>query len=212
MLRAALLPVVVLAGLGAGSAAAQTMYGGYDTGPNYGAMLDYMQRQQQMQQMQMRQVEQQVVQRAMQDPVCRSHYQAYLQRGGQMPFPNFAYQCAATANFSPEGMQRYYQTQQGIERDQAAAQQRLRQAEQERAATQGQYMQRYGEGQAEAGRVMQGNATYVNPNTGQRYVLPYMGPGVTVDPNSGQRFMRDPQGNQFVMTPQGYWQPLAPAR
>jgi hypothetical protein len=211
MIRAALLSTLLLAGLGAGPAGAQTMYGGYDIGPNFGPMIEFMQRQQQMQAMQMQAGAEQIIRRAMQDPVCQAHYQAFLQRGGQMPFPNFAYQCAATANFSPEGMQRYWQTQRGIEGDQAAAQERLRRAEQERAAAQGQYRDRYGQGQAEQGRVMQGYSTFVNPNTGQQYVLPYMGAGDTRDPNTGQVFRRDQQGNQYVWTQQG-WQPLAPAR
>ena len=43
-------------------------------------------------------------------------------------------------------------------------------------------------------------------------MLPYMGPNGHTDPATGQRYARNPQGNQYVMLPNGQWQMLYPAR
>ncbi|MBR0655028.1 hypothetical protein [Plastoroseomonas arctica] len=204
--------VMLLGVLASAPAGAQTMYRGYDIGPDFGAMLEQSQRGSAQLSAQMQAAQQQAIARAMQDPECQAHYRAFLQRGGQMPFPNFAYQCAATANFSPEGMRRYREGEVRNQREEQLRRDELRRAEEARGRAQGEYAERYREGQREQGRVMQGQSTYVDPRTGQPVVLPYMGPNGYVDPSTGQRFTRDQQGNQYVMLPNGQWQMLYPAR
>ena len=129
-----------------------------------------------------------------------------------MPFLNFAYQCAATANFSPEGMRRYGDDETRNQREEQARREDLRRAEEERGRAQGENARRFGEGQMKQGRVMWGQSTYTDPRTGQRVVLPHMALNGYTDPATGQRCARDPQGNQFVMLPNGQWQMLYPAR
>ncbi|MES2710112.1 MAG: hypothetical protein V4653_00885, partial [Pseudomonadota bacterium] len=181
--------VVLLAGLAAAPAAAQTMYRGYDIGPDFGALLDQARRDDAQLTWQMQQAQQQAIARAMQDPECQAHYRAFQQRGGQMSFANFAYQCAATANFSPEGMRRYRESEGRNQREEQARREALRRAEEDRGRAQGEYNERYREGQREQGRVMQGQSTYTDPRTGQRVVLPYMGPNGYTDPSTGQRYL-----------------------
>lgn len=192
--------------------AAQTMYRGYDTGPDFGRMLEQSQRESAQLSAQMQAAQQQAIARSMQDPECQAHYRAFQQRGGQMPFPQFAYQCAATANFSPEGMRRFREGQVRNQREEQARREDLRRAEEERGRAQGENARRYGEGQREQGRVMQGQSTYTDPRTGGPVVLPCMGPNGYTDPSTGQRYARDQQGNQFVMLPNGQWQRMYPAR
>ena len=98
------------------------------------------------------------------------------------------------------------------QREEQARREDLRRAEEERGRAQGEHARRYNEGQREQGRVMQGQSTFTDPRTGQPVVLPYMGPNGYTDPATGQRYARDPQGNQFVMLPNGQWQMLYPAR
>ena len=98
------------------------------------------------------------------------------------------------------------------QREEQARREDLRRAEEERGRAQGEHARRYNEGQREQGRVMQGQSTFTDPRTGQPVVLPYMGPNGHTDPATGQRCARDPQGNQFVMLPNGQWQMLYPAR
>jgi len=203
---------LLLGVLVAAPAAAQTMYRGYDTGPDFNAMIERAQRDGAQLSAQMQAQQQQAIARSMQDPECQAHYRAFLQRGGQMPFPNFAYQCAATANFSPEGMRRYREGEVRNQREEQVRREELRRAEEARGRAQGEYNERYREGQREQGRVMQGQATFVDPRNGQPVVLPYMGPNGYTDPSTGQRYARDPQGNQYVMLPNGQWQMMYPAR
>lgn len=196
----------------AGGASAQTHYRGYDIGPDYGAMLNEMQRRQEVQNQQMRRAEADVVQRAMQDPECQEMYRRHLAGGGQMSFPQFAYQYAATGGFSQRGMQIHRQSEAENQARERAAAAGVRRAEQQRGAAQGAYAEGYFRNQQEAGNLLQGRSSWVDPTTGDTRILPYMGPNDHYDPRTGNRFARDGFGNQWVMTPDGHWYPMAPAR
>ncbi len=199
---------LLLVGFAAAPASAQVMYNGWNVGPDYGAMVDQVNRERagQMQEMQRR--EQWVTQQAMQDPICQQYYAQHRAQGGQTPWPAFAYQCAATGRFSREGIQAYRDTEM---QNQQAEQQRFRalqEAERQRALAQGQWAGGYGQNQAEAGRVMQGQQTWTDPRTGQQQALPYMGGSVTRDPATGRVYARDGMGQQYVQGADGMWYPL----
>ena len=201
---------VLVTGLAAAPAGAQVAYNGWNLGPDFGAMIDQVNRDRATQMQQMQQGEQQIVQQAMQDPICQQYYAQHRAQGGQTPWPTFAWQCAATNRFSLDGVQSFrrneFQNQQA-EQDRLAA---LRDAERQRGQAQGQWADGHGRNQGEAGRVMQGQGTWTDPRTGQQQVLPYIGGSVTQDPRTGQIYGRDAQGRQFVQGRDGMWYPMRP--
>jgi len=199
---------LLLAGLAATPATAQVTYNGWNLGPDFGAMIDQVNRDRAAQAQQMQQGEQQIVQQAMQDPVCQQYYAQHRAQGGQMPWPQFAWQCAATGRFSREGTRAFMDNErrnQGAEQDRLMA---LRDAERQRGMAQGQWADGYGRNQGEMGRVMQGQQTWTDPRTGQQQVLPYMGGAVTRDPANGRVYARDASGQQYVQGSDGMWYPL----
>lgn len=72
-------------------AQAQVTYNGWNLGPDYGAMVEDVNCQRMAQMQAMQQMEAQIVQAAMQDPVCQQHYRNHRAQGGQQPWPNFAF-------------------------------------------------------------------------------------------------------------------------
>jgi hypothetical protein len=192
---------------------AQTSYNGWNLGPDYGAMLNGMLQRDQQLAWQMRQAEAQIVQQVMQDPRAQALYQQHRAMGGQLSFPQFAYQYAATGGFTPDGIARYRASEAYNQRREQDAWAGLRQAEQERtAAMQGQ-RDSYWRGQYQAGLNLQGLGTWVDPNNGSRYELPYLQPGtVSRDPRTGQPFVMDQFGHYFARAPNGMWYRLEPAR
>ncbi|HYD65426.1 hypothetical protein [Azospirillum sp.] len=214
MLKAALAGPILAAGLLAGTAAvAQTMYGGYNLGPDYGAIVNQLLQQDQALGQRIRQTEAQVVQQAMHNPICQNAYQQHLAGGGQMPYPDFAYQCAATAGFTPDGMARFRNSEADNQMRERRAMDGLRQAEQARAAAQGGHAEGYYRNQQELGYALQGKSTWIDPNTGYEAALPHTNPGTLyVDPGSGNGYVMDNQGNYYVQPPHGYWYQMAPTR
>jgi hypothetical protein len=209
--RFIVLPLLALS-LATASAQAQVYQGGYNLGPDYGAML-----QQQLQQganltAQMQQAEQQLVQRVMQDPQCQAMYQQHLAGGGRLTFPQFAYQYAATAGFTRDGSARFRAGEASNQQRERAAWQDYRAAEQQRGQGQQAYMDGYARNQQESGRVMQGDSSWVDPASGAQRALSYLGPNDAVDPDTGQRFHRDDSGRYYAQGADGLWYPLQPAQ
>ena len=66
--------LMLLSFLAFAPAGAQTMYRGYDTGPDFGRMLEQSQRDSAQLSAQMQQQQQQAIARSMQDPECQAHY------------------------------------------------------------------------------------------------------------------------------------------
>lgn len=214
MIKAALSASVLALGLLGGSAAsAQTSYGGYNLGPDYGAMLNQMLQQDQILGQQIRQSEAQVVQQAMQNPTCQHAYQQHMASGGQMSYPAFAYQCAATGGFSAEGMARYRRSEAANQAREQQAWQGVRAAEQGRAAAQSQYAEGYFRNQQEAGYALQGKSTWIDPWTGTPAALPHATPNVPyTDVNTGNVYVMDTLGTYYIQRPDGYWYEMAPGR
>lgn len=199
--------------LAAGAASAQVSYGGYNLGPDYGAMIQQQQAQQQLMNQRMQQQQNAIVQQAMQNPDCQAKYRQHLAQGGRLSYEQFAYQYVATGGFSSEGLARYRQSEQQSQQREAAAWQGVRQAEAARGQAQQQYADGYRRNQAEAGEVLRGNSSWVDPTTGQQRALPYLGPnGGYTDPRTGQRYWRDANGQYFVQAGNGGWYPMNPAR
>lgn len=198
--------------LGAAAAPAQVYQSGYDLGPDYGAML-----QQQLQQsaalsQQMQTAEQQLVQQVMQNPDCLAKYQQHRAMGGQLSYPQFAWQYAATAGFSNDGIARFRAAEQRNQQAEQHSWQGYRQAQDQRAQAQQAYADGYAANQAEAGRVLQGNSSWVDPATGQTQSLAYAGQNVSVDPATGRTYYRDDSGQYYVRGDDGLWYAMTPGR
>ena len=162
--------------------------------------------------MQMQQAEQQIVQQTMQNPDCQAKYQQHLAAGGQMSYPQFAYQYAATGGFSQQGIANYRRSEQANQAAEMATWNGYRNAQDQRSAAQAAYSDAYFAGQAEQGRVMQGQSTWTDPTTGQSRALSYLGGNAYADPNTGQQFVRDGNGQFYAQGPDGQWYPMTPSR
>lgn len=197
----------------AGPAAAQVMNGGYNLGPDYGAMLRQSQQQQQVMNQQMQQVEEQVIQNAMRDPVCIQHYQQHRAQGGQMNPRQFAYECARQGRFTQQGQAIAGQVERQNQAKEYAAAQGMRQAEAQRGQAQQGYMSGFQRNNAEFGNYLQGRSTWTDPATGQQQALQHTQPGqVSRDPSTGQAYQMDNLGQYWAQAPNGQWHRMNPMR
>jgi hypothetical protein len=209
-LKTLLLSITIL--LAADGAVAQVSYGGYDLGPDYGAMIQQTFQQQQMQNAQMQQMEQAIVQRAMQDPNCAAMYRQHQAQGGTLSYAQFAYQYAATGGFTPEGIARYRGVEADNQRKERDAWNGYRGAQDARAAAQQAWRDGYAHDQNEAGEVLRGNTSWVDPATGETRALSYTGANAYTDPQSGREYRRDDSGRYYVQGADGLWYPMTPAQ
>ncbi|WP_386066067.1 hypothetical protein ACFJIW_16165 [Tahibacter sp. UC22_41] len=198
--------------LGAAAAPAQVYQSGYDLGPDYGAMLQRQLQQSAALSQQMQTAEQQLVQQVMQNPDCLARYQQHRAMGGQLSYPQFAYQYAATAGFSNDGIARFRAAEQRNQQAEQHSRQGYRQAQDQRAQAQQAYADGYTANQAEAGRVLQGNSSWVDPTTGQTQSLAYADQNVSVDPATGRTYYRDDSGQYYVRGDDGLWYAMTPGR
>lgn len=196
----------------AGAAQAQVYYGGYDLGPDYGAMLQDALRRQEAMNRQMREQEAAIVRQAMQSPDCQLKYRQHLAAGGAMPFAQFAWQYAATAGMTAEGAARFMRSERANQMNEMEAWQGWRQAQDARAAAQADHAAGYARNQAEVGQVLQGNTSWIDPADGQTRALPYIGPGGYTDPATGRSYARDAQGRYWTLGSDGLWYAMTPAR
>lgn len=212
--RTCLAVAAIAAAIASGpQAAAQLYQNGYDIGPDYGAMLrEKLQQNQQLdREMQARTAD--IVQRTMQNPDCYARYQQHLAQGGTLSYPQFAYQYAATGGFTPEGIQRYRSSEQENQRREYQAWQDWQRAQKERGQAQQHYADGYARNQNQAGDVLQGKSWWIDPTTGQRQSLPYLGPNQGyVDWRTGNRYWRDQSGRYAVLTPSGQWHWMVPTQ
>ena len=212
MNRHAMLIALLLQGMLATGASAQVYQSGYNLGPDYGAMLQQQLQQSQRLTRQMQQAENNVVQQLMHNPDCIAKYQQHRAGGGNLSFEQFAYQYAATGGFSAQGMARLRQSEHANQQREQSAWQDYQQAQQQRGQAQQAYAEGYSANQQEAGRVMQGNSSWVDPATGGTRALAYTGANDAVDTNTGQRFHRDESGQYYAQGADGRWYPMEPAR
>lgn len=157
---------------------------------------------------------QRIVQQRMQDPAVQAAYQRYVQQSGGRPamdFATYTYYYIYTNGFSAQGMAHMRANEGAIREREAAAWQRVRQAEAQRAQAQQQHRDGYHLQQQEAGRRLMGQSTYGLPN-GQGLQLPH-----TWQPNSthhyqGRTYHVDAGGRYHVLAGDGWWYPLAGSR
>jgi hypothetical protein len=192
----------------AAPSAAQTYYGGYNLGPDYGAMIQQQQQLMQQQRMQMQSHEQQIIAQVMQHPNFAPMYQQHRAQGGQMSPQQFAYTLAATRWGSPEGRAYFQQTERQNQMREHDAARGLRSAETQRGNAQRQYMEGGHGIRQESGNGLQSRGTYVGPN-GETRVLPYNQPGAIQQDAQGNRYIMNNQGQYFMATPNG-WVPMQP--
>ena len=153
------------------------------------------------------------IQNLMADPRVRAMYQQHQAQGGQMLYPQFAYQYGLTGGFTPEGRQRAFAAQQQINGRDHQAWMGARAAEQERARAQGAWQSGYAANQQEAGNGLRGTSTWIDPMSGASYQLPHAAADrPAYDPRTGRYFQMDGRGNYYVSTPQGSWAPMTPYR
>lgn len=204
---------VALAACWTTQTAAQVYYKGYDIGPDYGAMVREQQARGQQLDREIQARAADIVQRTMQNPDCYAKYQQHLAQGGTLSYPQFAYQYAATGGFTPEGIQRYRTSEQQNQQREYQAWQELQRAQRERSQVQQQHADSYSRNQNQAGDVLQGRSWWIDPMTGQRQSLAYLGPNQGyVDQQTGNRYWRDESGRYAVQTPSGQWSWMIPTR
>lgn len=146
------------------------------------------------------------VQQNMQNPQVQAQYQSYRNSGGQMSFEQFAYGYAATGGYTPQGMSSYNQNEQNIARREQQSVQAYRQSQAQNAQVLEQMHESNARIADDRGNLLSGNSRYVDPGTGQTYVLPYTSqPGSTYnDAGSGQNFYKDENYNYRRTDPNGY--------
>lgn len=198
--------------LNTNDALGQVYYGGYNLGPDYGAMA-----QQGMARLneivnQANQEGANAVQRTMQDPRCKAMYRQHQQQGGRLSFEQFAYEYARTGGFTAQGKARAFQVEQDNQAKEKQAHDGLMEARSRSAAAVAQWQSGFHQNLAEQGNIMAGNRTYVGPN-GQHFTLPYTQPGYYNDPASGTVYHLDQFGRyHYMQNNSGWWVPLQPAR
>ena len=175
------------------------------------SMIDAQRAQGDMLSRQMAAGQQQIVQANMQNPRVQQMYQQHRAQGGCLSFPDFAYQYAATGGFTPQGMANYAATERQIQANDMSAWQGYQQAQANRGAAQMNMQQHSHNNQQEFGHTLQGNSTWVDPNSGSSYALPHTAqPGaVYQDPNTGRYFGMDQQG-QYHVWENGWWTRMQP--
>ncbi len=188
---------------------AQVTYGGYNLGPDYGAMIQRQQEIMRQQQQQMQGHEQQIVAQVMQDPRFGAMYQQHRAQGGQSSPQQFAYWLAATRWGSRDGVAAFQHNERQNHQREYNAFRGVQGAEAARGQAQMGWSNGYHRNNQEFGRTLQGNSTYVAPN-GQSHVLPHTQPGVVQRDHQGRAFVMDNRGQYYVYTPYG-WQPMRPA-
>lgn len=204
---------VAMAACWATPTVAQVYYNGYDIGPDYGAMLREQQARGQQLDREIQSRTAEIVERTMRNPDCHAKYLQHVAQGGTLSYPQFAYQYAATGGFTPEGIQRYRSSEQQNQQREFQAWQELQRAQRERSQARQQYADRYSRNQNQAGDVLQGRSWWIDPTTGQRKSLAYIGPNQGyVDPQTGNRYWRDGSGRYAVQTPSGQWSWMIPTQ
>ena len=156
---------------------------------------------------QMQMAQNQLIAQAMADPQCQQAYRQYqAQRGYAGTFQQFAFEWVATAQFSPGGAAQFMQSEGRNQAREQGGWQGLQNAAANAANAMAQGQQHFSNNMQEAGTQLQGNATYINPYTGQPVAVassPQAGP--QYDPATGYTYYIDQYGNHQAAGQNG-WQ------
>ena len=190
----------------AAPATAQTNYGGYDLGPDYGAMVNDMLRQDQLLGEQIRAYEIQVTQQAMADPLCQQLYAGHRQQGGQVDYPQFAYLCWATRHFTPEGVAYFQQTEQENWKKERLAAIDLRKMEAIRGQAQNDLNNTIANNNSKLGSVIAGSETSFSPYASGTVILPqFTAPNQPYWDAVTQRYYTMDAGGTYLVWDNGAW-------
>ncbi len=189
----------------------QVFYGGYNLGPDYGAMLNHALAQQNSAVRAAEQRANQAIEKAMQDPRCKAMYQQHVQQGGRSSLRDFAYWFVATNGGDPVATRRYMESERNNQIKEQDAWRGLQRAQEESRNAMSAWQEGYRQNQSEMGNIMTGKATYVDP-TGHRHLLPYTQPGMYRDANTGNVYGLDQFGRYFMRENNGHWTELTPGR
>jgi hypothetical protein len=178
---------------------------------DYGAMLRQAQMQSDQMSQQMNQMTHTMVQQRMNDPQVRAGYQQYLAQmrsRGQpaMDFPTYTYNWIYTRGFSRDGIAHARATEAGIQANERASVQGLRDAEARRGAAQQQQRDSYFHNQQEAGRGLMGQSTY--SGQGFQGALPHTWQANSTHVYQGNTYHVNESGQYFVRGTNGWWYPI----
>lgn len=181
---------------------------------DYGAMLQHSLNQSAQMTQAMNQTTNNMVQQRMQDPRVRAGYEQYLaqQRSrGQpaMDYASYTYRYIDTRGFTPDGIAYSRSVDAGIQANERAAVQGLRDAQAARGAAQQAQRDGYARNQQEAGLGLMGQSRYMAPN-GAALQLPHTWQKNSTQPYQGQTYRVDHAGQYHVLGANGWWYPLTP--
>lgn len=167
---------------------------------DYGQMLQYHLQQDANLTAQMQQMQSNIVNQNMNNPQVRQMYQQHLAQGGQMSLEQFAYAYAATAGFTPQGLQTFQANERNIQARDQAALQAYRQNQMQNAEVYRQMHERNAAIAHHRGNLLSGTTDFYDPRTGQQYNLPHTWQPNTVytNPDTGQGFYANEQGSYFA--------------
>lgn len=144
---------------------------------------------------------QNIVSQNMQNPAIQAAYRNYQAQGGGMNFAQFCYAYGATGGFTQQGMANWQNNEQMNRAREQNAWAGYQQAQAARARAQSAYADGYRRNQAEAGRNLNGQATYYGPGGAQ--VLPYTGGPGTYQNGQGS-YYQAPNGTYYQVMPNGW--------
>lgn len=152
-----------------------------------------------------------MVQQRMQDPQVRAAYQQYVARmrqsgQGAMDFPTYTYNYIYTRGFSADGIAHARATDAGIQANDRAAVQRLRDAQARRGDALQQQRDSYFRNQGEAGLGLMGQSTY--SGNGYRGALPHTWQRNSQQNYQGNTYRVDGSGQYHVLGTDGLWYPI----
>jgi hypothetical protein len=145
------------------------------------------------------------MQQAMANPQIQEAYRQYQMRGGPMNYHDFVYGWMATAGYSPQGIQKWRESENFNQHQEWIAQQGLKMAEMQRGQAQMENWGHFHHNQSVFGQNLMGQANYETPMGPQThsYTLP---PGYHDTPQGrifvnvqGEYFQVDAHGNHYQM-------------
>lgn len=157
-----------------------------------------------------------IVQQRMHDPQVQAMYRQHVAQAAAsgrapMDYAGFTYYYVYTHGYSAQGMAHMRSTEAGIQARERAAWQGLQQAQAQRAQAQQAWRDGFQANQAEAGRQLNGQSTYLAPD-GSRRVLPHTWQRNTTHLHEGQAYHVDAAGQLHQRGADGWWYPLHAAR
>ncbi|WP_284616112.1 hypothetical protein [Aquabacterium humicola] len=157
-----------------------------------------------------------IVQQRMHDPQVQAMYrqhQAQAAASGRAPmdYATFTYYYVYTNGYSAQGMAHMRSTEAGNQARERAAWQGLQQAQAQRAQAQAAWRDGFHANQAEAGRQLTGQSTWLAPD-GSARVLPHTWQRNTTHLHQGQAYHVDAGGQLYQRGQDGWWYPLQAAR